>query len=54
VNKKMNPIDHIKIGVKFIFDPYNVVIHLKTLIPTGIAMIIIADVKSAYLRLFQL
>jgi len=48
VNKKMNPIDHF--GVKFNFESYSAVIHLKTLIPVGIAMIVVADVK--YARVF--
>jgi len=43
VNKKINPIDHIRVGDKDNFHPYRVVIHLKTLIPVGI--IIVADVK---------
>jgi len=47
VNKKINPIDHRSVGVRVNFDPYKVVIHLKTLIPVGIAIIIVAEVKYA-------
>ena len=45
VNRKINPIDH-SIGVEdLICDPCMVAIHLKILIPVGMAMIIVAAVK---------
>jgi hypothetical protein len=47
VNKKINPKDQIVEGEKLIFDPYIVANHLKILIPVGIAMIIVAEVKYA-------
>lgn len=47
VNKKMKPNDH-SIGVsKKLKEFLTVVIHLKILIPVGIAMIIVAAVKYA-------
>jgi len=45
VNKKINPIDHMRVGDNDNFDPYRVVIYLKSLIPVRIAIIIVADVK---------
>jgi len=46
VNKKINPNDQIKeIGILFIDPPNNVATQLKTLIPVGIAIIIVAAVK---------
>lgn len=45
VNIKINPIDHKKEILKFNLDPWYVANHLKTLIPVGIAIIIVADVK---------
>lgn len=45
VNKKMNPIDHRRGGFRFIFIPCRVEIHLKTLIPVGTAIIMVAEVK---------
>ena len=47
VNRKIKPIDHSIEGQSFIFDPYIVISHLKTLIPVGMAMIIVAAVKYA-------
>jgi len=45
VNRNTNPIAHM-IGVDiFMFDEANDVVQLKILIPVGIAMIIVADVK---------
>jgi len=47
VNKKINPRAH-KIGGEYlIFDPCNVANQLKTLIPVGTAIIIVAAVKYA-------
>jgi hypothetical protein len=47
VNRKTNPIDH-KEGVsKDNGDPAKVAIHLKILIPVGIAITIVAAVKYA-------
>jgi len=47
VNKKMNPILH-SIDASFLMlPPFIVVIQLNTLIPVGIAMIIVAAVKYA-------
>lgn len=47
VNKKINPRDQ-SMGVSRIkWDPLIVVIHLKILIPVGIAIIIVAAVKYA-------
>ena len=45
VNKKINPNVHKVRGVNVNFDPWNVINHLKILIPVGIAMIIVAAVK---------
>jgi hypothetical protein len=45
VNKNTNPIHHNIIIFIFIKDPYKVAIQLKTLIPVGIAIIIVAAVK---------
>jgi len=46
-NKKINPNDH-NIGVsKYIHEFLDVVIHLKILIPVGIAITIVAAVKYA-------
>jgi hypothetical protein len=47
VNKKINPIAHHKEELLLIFVPWRVVIHLKILIPVGIAIIIVAEVKYA-------
>lgn len=47
VNKKMNPKIHIIVGVILIFIPLIVAIHLNTLIPVGIAITIVAEVKYA-------
>jgi hypothetical protein len=45
VNRKINPIAH-RIGVVYLMlDPCRVANHLKTLIPVGTAMIIVAAVK---------
>lgn len=47
VNKNTNPRAHNK-GVSHCrLDPWSVAIHLKTLIPVGTAMIIVAAVKYA-------
>jgi hypothetical protein len=47
VNRKMNPSAH-KTGVSYlILDPWRVANHLKTLIPVGTAMIMVAVVKYA-------
>lgn len=45
VNRKMKPIAHHKEELELIFVPWSVVIHLKILIPVGIAIIIVAEVK---------
>jgi len=47
VNRKMNPNDHRTDGMNFVFDPYMVASHLNTLIPVGMAMIMVAAVKYA-------
>jgi hypothetical protein len=47
VNKKRNPDDHNIGGFIFICAPYIVDIHLKILIPVGIAITIVAEVKYA-------
>jgi len=47
VNRKMNPMAH-SIGVEYLrFDPCIVASQLKTLIPVGTAIIIVAAVKYA-------
>jgi hypothetical protein len=45
VKRKINPNDHKIPGVKETRDPYIVANQLKTLIPVGIAIIIVAEVK---------
>lgn len=45
VNIRINPIDHMIIGVKLILLPFKVKIHLKILILVGTAIIIVADIK---------
>lgn len=45
VNKKINPIDQRRLGVHVNLAPWIVASHLNTLIPVGIAMIIVAEVK---------
>jgi len=45
VNKKMNPNTHHKDTVLVILEPYIVLSQLKTLIPVGMAIIIVAAVK---------
>lgn len=45
VNKKMNPKAHSIGGWKLTFLPWIVAIHLKTLIPVGTAIIMVAAVK---------
>jgi len=47
VKRNTNPIDHIMGVSVLIFDVDIVAIHLKILIPVGIAMIIVAAVKYA-------
>jgi hypothetical protein len=45
VNRKMNPIAHNNEGFGYNRAPYKVPSQLKILIPVGIAMIMVADVK---------
>ena len=45
VSKKQNPKDHSKLGENENRTPWSVPNHLNTLIPVGIAMIIVAVVK---------
>jgi hypothetical protein len=45
VNRKINPSDHKIPGVDEARDPYIVANQLKILIPVGIAIIIVAEVK---------
>lgn len=45
VNKNTNPIAQSKDGVYFSRVPCNVASHLKTLMPVGTAITIVADVK---------
>lgn len=45
VNRKMNPIIQYILGVHSIRVPWSVANHLKTLIPVGTAIIIVAEVK---------
>lgn len=45
VNKKINPKAHNMGGSHLIVPPCRVASQLKTLIPVGMAMIIVADVK---------
>lgn len=45
VNKKINPNAHHRAGLNLSFLPWRVAIHLKTLIPVGTAIIIVAAVK---------
>ena len=47
VNRKINPSDHKIPGVDDTRDPYIVANQLNTLIPVGIAIIIVAEVKYA-------
>jgi len=47
VNRKTNPSAHKHAALYVIRVPYNVASHLKILIPVGIAIIIVADVKYA-------
>lgn len=47
VNKKTNPSAHIIAESILIWDPEIVAIHLKILMPVGMAMIIVAAVKYA-------
>jgi hypothetical protein len=47
VNRKTNPIAHIKVGVRFKFLPCRVAIQLKIFTPVGTAIIIVAAVKYA-------
>jgi hypothetical protein len=47
VNRKINPKTHNKLVDIFNLLPKNVVIHLKTLIPVGTAITIVAEVKYA-------
>ena len=47
VNKKMNPIIHNTDGLHNKREPCKVASHLKTLIPVGTAIIIVAEVKYA-------
>lgn len=45
VNKKTNPILQSVEIFNFVFAPQNVASHLKTLMPVGTAIIIVAEVK---------
>lgn len=45
VKRKINPNLQIKAGLELILVPCKVASHLKILIPVGIAIIIVADVK---------
>jgi hypothetical protein len=45
VNRKTKPKAHNTVGVNVKTDPYIVVSQLKILIPVGIAIIIVAEVK---------
>jgi hypothetical protein len=45
VNRKMNPIAHRSEGFGYRRAPYKVPSHLKILIPVGIAIIMVAEVK---------
>lgn len=45
VKRKINPSDHKREGENDIRVPWRVPNHLKTLIPVGTAIIIVADVK---------
>jgi hypothetical protein len=45
VNKKTNPIAHIRVGVIDKADPWSVATHLKIFTPVGTAIIIVAAVK---------
>ncbi|MFP3022199.1 MAG: hypothetical protein ACEY3K_04440 [Wolbachia sp.] len=47
MNKNTNPNAHMIEEENFINDPFNVANHLKTLIPVGTAIIIVAEVKYA-------
>lgn len=47
VNRKMNPMFHKFKTILFFGDPYMVASQEKTLIPVGIAIIIVAAVKQA-------
>jgi uncharacterized protein (DUF1499 family) len=52
VNKNTNPNAHNVAGLNLILDPYIVVNQLKILIPVGIAIIIVAEVKYARVSTF--
>lgn len=47
VNRKMNPMAHSMGGSHLIVPPCSVASQLNTLIPVGMAMIMVADVKYA-------
>lgn len=47
VNRKMNPRAHSMGGSHLMVPPWSVASQLNTLIPVGMAMIIVADVKYA-------
>jgi hypothetical protein len=47
VNKNTTPSAHKQAALYVIWVPYIVASHLKILIPVGMAMIIVADVKCA-------
>ena len=47
MNRKMNPKVHNIAGLKETLDPWRVASQLKTLIPVGTAIIIVAEVKYA-------
>lgn len=45
VNRKINPMAHIRVDVNLTFDPKMVASHLKTFTPVGTAITIVAAVK---------
>ena len=51
VNRKTNPSAHKQAALYVIRVPYNVESHLKILIPVGTAMIVVADVKYAWVSM---
>jgi hypothetical protein len=52
VNIVINLVDHRLIGDEFMGFPLRVVIHLNTLILVGMAMIMVAEVKYAWVLMF--
>ena len=51
--KSIIPVDHKNEILKTNFDPWYVANHLKTLIPIGIAIVIVADVKYVRVSIFN-